>query len=609
MDGSSTARSDASPVLGGVAESIVGGVVMVALLGALAVTPAGADDLRSVLHLRAWADQPLRDLSGPSRTEGYLGMKVDSDPAEPGRVKLLNRSAWQFDTRRNTRIYLGQGEDRELRITGPITLAAVVAVDEFPASKAAVISKWQLIDGGRAYELGVGADRGLYFHVSASGKWPLYGAEIVGERRLEPGVPYLIAGSFDPGRRMEVSINGVRANEAPLTRGVPRGIFDTTTPVLIGSRPGGGHGSGLTGRVGEVWIFNKALTLGQLERLTRRADVTSEVKPLPPVPKPPYDLDAVRDAVRGWYRSLQAPDHPYGAYRLNPKVQPDLYASADIAWIRWMMDDLAGVSDAERTAWIEFIRAQQRPDGRYRHITKHIATHAFCHATGALNMLGGKHKYEPKLLEKYRDIERMDAWLAGIDWRRPWGASHDIWGAGVPLACTPSTPDTWREALFDWLNREVDPKTGMWRRGVPDVGALELLGGAFHIWPIYAALERDLPYPERVIDHVLGMRKPNGSFDGGFGYGNMDGVWVLAYLMERTGHRRDEVREALRKNIAGLMKAYVRTPHRWLSDAHSTESRVATLAIVSEVLPELFGGRSWRNPWHRRELFVIRHGE
>ena len=47
-------------------------------------------------------------------------------------------------------------------------------------------------------------------------------------------------------------------------------------------------------------------------------------------------------------------------------------------------------------------------------------------------------------------------------------------------------------------------------------------------------------------------------------------------------------------------------PSAFYADAHGTLSRIASLAICYEVLPELFeASHPWRNPWARRELFAI----
>ena len=262
----------------------------------------------------------------------------------------------------------------------------------------------------------------------------------------------------------------------------------------------------------------------------------------------------------------------------------------------------------ERAEWIRFIQDQQSAeDGSYRHRTGHCKTHAFCHATGALNMLGGRQRHEPKLLETYLDVAGVPAWMDSINWVNQWGGSHDIWGAGVPLTASPQTPAAWKEAVFRWLGDTVDPETGFWRKGVKARSQLEYLGGAFHIWPLYAIDGRRLPYPERVIDSVLKLQRSDGSFDGDFGYGNMDGVWVLQYLAERHSHRRAEVLAALQRNLRGLMDIYNRAPGRFLANAHGTESRIATLAILQTALPERFTStKPWRNPWHERKLFIIR---
>ena len=118
---------------------------------------------------------------------------------------------------------------------------------------------------------------------------------------------------------------------------------------------------------------------------------------------------------------------------------------------------------------------------------------------------------------------------------------------------------------------------------------------------------RPIPYPERVVDSVLKLVRADGSFDGRYGYGNMDGVWILQYMLRRTGYRRKEILKVLERNLHGLMSLYNTDRSYFLSDAHGTESRIATLAILESALPGLFRSRKpWRNPWGRRELFVIR---
>jgi len=540
-----------------------------------------------------------------------LTWKPGSEPEGPNAPRLeafRDGHALHFSRAKATRLDLGQGKDGELRITGALTLKAVVQLDAEQKGKVALISKWRLDSKARSYEFGVDSTQSLFFTISPSGNWDQRGRQLLSTRPLRPGVPYAVAAVYEPGRRMALYVNGVASGET--TASVPDGIFDSPTPVLIGNRAGGERSCGFDGLIARVEVWDSARDAASILQWSESLGLTEAPEPTfaerYPHLDPPYDLDVLREQVRNWYGNLQAPGKPYGAYRLTPERPPDLYASADVAWIRWMMNDL-DLTEAQRREWIGFIQDQQEPDGTYRHITGHCKTHAFCHATGALNMLGGKHRHRPRILDPYRNVERMPEWLDGINWVHQWGASHDIWGAGVPLACTPSTPDAWRNALFEWLDAEVDPETGFWRKGVVSPTPMTYVGGAFHIWPIYAAMQRPIPYPERVVDSVLKLRNADGSLDARFGYGGMDCVWALQYVSERMPYRRQEVLSTLAGNIRGMMAMYNEYPHRFLTDAHGTEARIAILAITQAALPRLLVSEEpWRNPWHRPENFVIR---
>lgn len=52
------------------------------------------------------------------------------------------------------------------------------------------------------------------------------------------------------------------------------------------------------------------------------------------------DLDEVQEVVREWYQSLEL-EGPAGSYASWPgREEGTLYSAADVAWIRWIMDDL-----------------------------------------------------------------------------------------------------------------------------------------------------------------------------------------------------------------------------------------------------------------------------
>ncbi len=547
-------------------------------------------------------------LTGAS--EPVFNWSADDLPVDQyeNRLDELHASkAVRFAFDKNDHYNLGQGPGEVLRLSGPFSISAIVRIDEPQAYKAAIISKWRLATAGRSYELGVSRKRDLFFTVSASGNWDAEARQLCSDRLLKVGEPYLVTAVYVPGKQISLYINGIPSGQ--VTTDVPDKVFDSKTPVYLGERPAADN-CGFEGWIQQVQIFSQALGQKQIAARAKALKLTHQPEPLPFADAPhlaePYDLDKLREVIREWYTELHEPGKPYGAYRLTKDKPADMYASADMAWSRWAMNDLQ-LTKKQRAEWIDFIQDQQNPNGSYNHITGHCKTHAFCHATGALNMLGGKQRYAPKFLDKYRNVEGIDEWLDRIDWVHQWGASHDIWGAGVPLACSPQTPQEWRDKLFAWLDREASPKTGFWRKGVKPVSKLEFVGGAFHIWPIYAGRGRMIPYPKKVVDHILTLQRKSGSFDGVFHYGGMDCVWALVYVTENLPYKRETIKKALARNADGIMELYNERPHRFFIDAHGMESRILTIAMLQQALPEKFkSAKPWRNPWHKCDNFVIR---
>lgn len=536
--------------------------------------------------------------------------KPDRQPAGEHKPTLVpfrdHELALKFSAERETYIDLDADGEDSFDIDGPFAVEAVIQLDQIPSGRRAVVSKWRLADKGRSYEVGVLANRRVFFTVSADGRWSDRARELVGYRLLEVHKPYHVVAVYEPGQRMALYINGWPAGEA--LHNVPDEVYEAKTPLRLGDRFGSTD-SAFDGMIRQVCFFNKSLSARQVALRAGQVGLSEEpdMPAMAVVPRltKPYDLDRFKVVVRQWYTDLQAPGEPYGAYRLTSEKPADMYASADIAWSRWAMNDLE-LTAQQRAEWIDFIQDQQNPDGSFNHITGHCPTHAFCHALGGLNALGGKLRYAPALLDPYRNIDNIPQWLNGIDWVHQWGASHDIWGAGVPLACTPSTPQAWRDALFAWLDAEVDPETGFWRKGVESTRPMEYVGGAFHIWPIYAGRGRMIPFPEKVVDHILKNQYENGAYEQSLAYGMMDCAWAMAYVMDHLPHRRAEIRRSLERNLDALMRFYHESPYQFFCDAHTTESRIMTLAITYSAMPELFEcGKPWRNPWHECALFEI----
>jgi hypothetical protein len=125
-------------------------------------------------------------------------------------------------------------------------------------------------------------------------------------------------------------------------------------------------------------------------------------------------------------------------------------------------------------------------------------------------------------------------------------------GAFAALVLTGEVTVEWRDRYCDWLDREADPRTGLWRRGcVPaepkDPGARFVhLAGSFHYLFNLEHERRPLPYPPALVDTCLEIFErgtfPLGAF---VWFAEIDWVHCLARSLRQSGHRFREVREAL----------------------------------------------------------------
>ncbi len=153
------------------------------------------------------------------------------------RVDWHGRRAVRFDAGDPHAWDLSEDWGVAVDIVGPLTILWELELTEAPAEKAPIVSKWKLSNGGRSYELGIRSDRRLFFSISASGRWDEAAAELTSTRRLEVGVPVIVAAVFEPGVEMRLWVNGEPSGR--LAIGVPPSVHSSETPLWLGSRPPG----------------------------------------------------------------------------------------------------------------------------------------------------------------------------------------------------------------------------------------------------------------------------------------------------------------------------------------------------------------------------------
>jgi hypothetical protein len=332
---------------------------------------------------------------------------------------------------------------------------------------------------------------------------------------------------------------------------------------------------------------------------------------------PAFSLDTVKEDVLQCCESLRDQGGPYGCYRGGPGRRPDLYSSCDIAQIRAIMGEnlKTSLGETQRKQWIDhinsFVDRRSGPlHGSYFDTYGHSSLHANGMVMCALGALGGRQALPVSLYQEFDSVAKVGPWLEKLDWHKQWGGSHLFWGGVIPFSFSRNCPAGWKEAVLAWLDANLDPKTGWWRRGVPHADRHQPLGGSVHILPVYQHHGRRFPYPERVIDSVLALQLENGRWlasrnEHVMSYLELDALYALDYMGSLApSYRRADVSRAATRYAQAVVPYYREKRSALLAlHPHLILAAVGTFGLLQRLAPEVITGKvRWTDIFSDRQF-------
>lgn len=172
----------------------------------------------------------------------------------------------------------------------------------------------------------------------------------------------------------------------------------------------------------------------------------------------------------------------------------------------------------------------------------------------ALECLGATMPYAVENAEVIA-VPQLEKILAGLPWEKDaWGAGHwvDCYGSCLYINAKYFARKTQIDALFEWLDRNCDPQTGMWGKWDEDCRWLMPVNGFYRLTRgTYAQWDRPVPHPEKAIDtilthgqdvHYFGDRRGNACHV-------LDVVHPLWLCLRQTNHRRGEAEAWVRERL------------------------------------------------------------
>lgn len=303
-----------------------------------------------------------------------------------------------------------------------------------------------------------------------------------------------------------------------------------------------------------------------------------------PVDARPLDARPFVAWIRDTYEPACRVGAEAGHYGRSPgRAHPLLYGVADLACIRWTIDELEPTV-AERAEWAAAFETFRQPDGTYvEHRPTHHPWPSTAFAIAAMELLD-LPAAASGFVARHDPAEVLDR----LDWRDDVYLGSHVGAAIGALAvlCDADLPADWWARYWAALEARLDPATGVFGDGKPPGGDSDQIGGTFHYAFLYEHLGRRLPHAAARTDTVLGLRTHDGLWHPeNHRWLTLDAVYLLARAAPDDPRVRATLREVLAIVTAESLSERGRAWFsEWYLGAHDLTATVSLLAEAQRLL-------------------------
>ncbi len=309
----------------------------------------------------------------------------------------------------------------------------------------------------------------------------------------------------------------------------------------------------------------------------------------------------------------------------TPGGPETLYASSFACMLYHYLGQLELLTNEQKKHWANYLISWQDPEtGLFigpelvaselksrKHSYEHIAHHLTIHVLPALNLLSVRPNYALVFAHEYLDLNFLKKWLDARDWQNAWLEGNNLLFVGQLLiylrdneglvAAQPAL-----DLFFDWLDKEIDPATGLWGSNGFCSNEVALYGG-YHQLLAYYYEGREVLYPNQLVDVALSLQNSDGGFNpygGGGACEDTDAIDILVNNYKITDYKHPHIRIALRKALDHILERQMadggfvyRLDQSFIhmgvqktasppnhSNLFPTWFRIHTLALMSEIL-------------------------
>jgi len=208
----------------------------------------------------------------------------------------------------------------------------------------------------------------------------------------------------------------------------------------------------------------------------------------------------------------------------------------------------------------EPFRDEELGDSPIERVVEMSGTYLGFQVGGSLRTIDRLPKYEFRFYKPFIGEGKISQYLEEMPWTRsPWGAGG--WVDAVATMISLNILNGYQEyqpvldEMFDWLGQKQDPINGLWGDG--SVQGLEgLINGTYHLlrgtWFFH---DKEVAYPEQIIDSVIELLTSHPLFEEGKGEGchDLDTFYLLARVHRQIpSYRKNELNLLLTSRLKTL---------------------------------------------------------
>lgn len=262
-----------------------------------------------------------------------------------------------------------------------------------------------------------------------------------------------------------------------------------------------------------------------------------------------------------------------GEYTMCHEGEITLYSSCFASMVLHHINRLNEYSGDELEVWSRYINHwQERETGYFigpeitrgdltssKHAYDHVAMHLTAHVLPALALMNSSPRYPLYFAHRFLNEYELREWLNARDWRDAWLEGNNLLFLGQFLIHLRDvegieSASNSLEIYFEWLGKEIDPKTGLWGTNGYCSPFVAMCGG-FHQLLVYYYENQEVRFKERLVDTVLRLQHPDGGFSpngGGGACEDVDAADILVNMYKMNDYRRRDIRIALRRLLRSI---------------------------------------------------------